>query len=137
MQDEARIIAGSSLKEKVAERLGMDQPSGLDMVDRRSYKDYEAFLDAAVEAEPENCGNVMKSPHERPKLKPTALSERVRHLIMWTRRKLTQRPQSWQIWILPLTGLLLLSLQIQSSDIPKHWPKRNWILRPQVSFLTR
>lgn len=51
MQDEARIIAGSSLKEKVAERLGMDQPSGLDMVDRRSYKDDEAFLDAAVEAE--------------------------------------------------------------------------------------
>ena len=40
-----------SLKEKMLRQMGLDQPSGLDLVQRSQYANDEAYLDAAVKAE--------------------------------------------------------------------------------------
>lgn len=50
---EVRVETSETKRAKIAERLGFDQPSALDLVDRRDYQSEDAYLDAAVKAEME------------------------------------------------------------------------------------
>lgn len=46
-----RIETPDTVRAKAAEKLGLDQTSALDLVDRSRYADDESYLDAAVKAE--------------------------------------------------------------------------------------
>lgn len=51
MEIEANIVTSDVIKAKAAAKMGLDQPSALDLVSRRDYSSDEAYLDAAVKAE--------------------------------------------------------------------------------------
>lgn len=47
---EARVETRESTRQQIATKLGLDQPSPFDLVDRSKYPDDEAYLDAVVKA---------------------------------------------------------------------------------------
>lgn len=48
-----RIETPESTRTKIAEKLGLDQPSAFDLVDRSKYADDESYLDAVIKADME------------------------------------------------------------------------------------
>ena len=48
-----RIETTKSTRAKFAEKMGLDQPSAFDLVDRRKYADDESYLDAVIKADME------------------------------------------------------------------------------------
>lgn len=48
-----RIETTKSTRAKIAEKMGLDQPSAFDLVDRRKYADDESYLDAVIKADME------------------------------------------------------------------------------------
>ena len=49
-----RIETTKSTRAKIAEKMGLDQPSAFDLVDRRRYTDDESYLDAVIKADMEH-----------------------------------------------------------------------------------
>ena len=50
---ELRIETPESTRAKIAEKMGLDQPSAFDLVDRSKYADDESYLDAVIRADME------------------------------------------------------------------------------------
>ena len=50
---DVRIETTESTRAKIAEKMGLDQPSAFDLVDRRKYADDESYLDAVIKADME------------------------------------------------------------------------------------
>ena len=48
-----RIETTESTRAKIAEKMGLDQPSAFDLVDRSRYADDESYLDAVIKADME------------------------------------------------------------------------------------
>lgn len=48
-----RIETTESTRAKIAEKMGLDQPSAFDLVDRSRYSDDESYLDAVIKADME------------------------------------------------------------------------------------
>lgn len=48
-----RIETTESTRAKIAEKMGLDQPSAFDLVDRSKYADDESYLDAVIKADME------------------------------------------------------------------------------------
>lgn len=48
-----KVETTESTKAKIVEKLGFDQPSAFDLVDRRKYADDESYLDAVIKADME------------------------------------------------------------------------------------
>ncbi len=48
-----RIETSDSTRARFAEKMGLDQPSAFDLVDRRNYVDDESYLDAVIKADME------------------------------------------------------------------------------------
>lgn len=48
-----RIETTESVRTKIAEKMGLDQPSAFDLVDRSRYADDESYLDAVIKADME------------------------------------------------------------------------------------
>ena len=48
-----RIETTESTRAKIAEKMGLDQPSAFDLVDRSKYADDESYLDAVIRADME------------------------------------------------------------------------------------
>lgn len=48
-----RIETTKSTRAKIAEKMGLDQPSAFDLVDRSRYADGESYLDAVIKADME------------------------------------------------------------------------------------
>lgn len=48
-----RIETSESTRAKIAEKMGLDQPSAFDLVDRSRYADDESYLDAVIKADME------------------------------------------------------------------------------------
>lgn len=51
MTTEMRIETSENTRAKIADKLGLDQPSALDLIDRSKYADDESYLDAVVKAD--------------------------------------------------------------------------------------
>lgn len=51
MNIDARIETPDTVRERVADALGFNEPSPLDLVDRSKYHDEDSYLDAATKAE--------------------------------------------------------------------------------------
>lgn len=97
MNIEAKIETPTTIRDRVVDAFGFNEPSALDLVDRSKFADEDAFLDAAVKAEMER-----RAPHTR-------TFAQVLNLMTSTGATLTHRPQSVPAVTLPRIALLHLN----------------------------
>lgn len=76
MEINARIDTPDTVRERVSAAFGFDEPSALDIVDRSSFADEDAFLDAAVKAEMERSNPEYRAIRSRLKNELRARTER-------------------------------------------------------------
>lgn len=76
MEIEARIDTPETIRERVANALGFDEPSALDLVDRNKYRDEDSYLDAAVKAELERSTPEYRATRNRLKAELRERTER-------------------------------------------------------------
>lgn len=65
MNIEAKIETPTTIRERVSEALGFNEPSALDLVDRSKYRDEEDYIDAAVKAELERSNPEYRATRNR------------------------------------------------------------------------
>lgn len=76
MNIEAKIEAPTTIRERVVDAFGFNEPSALDLVDRSKFADEDAFLDAAVKAEMERSNPEYRAIRSRLKAELRERTER-------------------------------------------------------------